>query len=129
MDNMVDTNISLTFTLAELPYLIPESMNIAYQLDSEQPEQLVLRPDESRRVIDVPVAAGSHRLAVSIQDRYTNQYLWVNFEEKSSLIDHNRHPDSIWSSQNRERSFHVVSKEEPLVAMVSGPAWVRVDEL
>ena len=81
MENSEQSRLSLTFTLAELPFLKPESMSVAYQLDDNQPDLVKLTPDAPQTIVSITVPPGQHRLSIAILERYTNQYLWVNFKD------------------------------------------------
>ena len=129
MENSEKSHLELTFTLAELPYLKPESMSVAYQLDDNQPDTLNLTPEVPEKTVSIAVPSGRHRLSISIIERFANQYLWVNFAEKQSPTSQHPGSSTSWSTRNRSRAFHVVSPEHPVVATITGPAWVRVDEL
>ncbi|MBT8354161.1 MAG: hypothetical protein KJO60_06545, partial [Desulfofustis sp.] len=129
MENIEKSHLKLTFTLAELPYLKPEAMRISYQLDDNQPDTLSLTPEAPEKVVSISVPPGRHRVSISILERYTNQYLWVNFAEEQPPKPQRPGVNIIWADQKRERAFHVISPEHPLVATIAGPAWVRIDEL
>jgi hypothetical protein len=127
LNNYGVIELEVSWKLSELSYLHPGDLDIVYQLDDNQEKTLTFGADQPEHTVRMTIPSGRHRLVTTIKNRYTNQFLQVRFQELSpaSINDDQGH---IWSQQLKERTYHVINKDEPLRASIHGPAWIRIDE-
>jgi len=127
LNNYEAIELEVSWKLSELAYLHPADLDIVYQLDDNQEKTLTFGADQPEHTVRMTIPSGRHRLVTTIKNRYSNQFLQVRFQKlsPSSINDDQEHS---WSQQIKERTYHVVTKDEPLLASINGPAWVRIDE-
>lgn len=125
MRNLKPTEVTVSLTLADVPFLPPEPLTASFQLDGGRIERITLSKDGPSKEITVPVPEGRHRLQVGIVERYGNQFLRVRFCETQT----GRECANVVLTKGDERTYYLATRPNPLKAKIVGPAWIRIDEL
>ncbi|HIE02113.1 MAG TPA: hypothetical protein EYP59_17820 [Thiotrichaceae bacterium] len=133
--NLAATRLELRLRMDDVTYFRPVPMNVVYWLDEEAHQRLRLTPEQRNQTVQLAVPEGEHILYVAIDKPLANQFLRLQVKElkspPTSLNDRwqtaNQH-DSIPLILEYERSYHIATQEEPVVASVLGPTWLRIDE-
>jgi hypothetical protein len=119
LNNLKSTTFEISMGADALPYGPRRLMTAVYQIDAQPPIQTELTPGDNGRTLHLTIPAGQHALRFYIQEP-ENQFLWLKMVEQ----DHtSAHP----LQHTFERAYHVATPAEPVVVVVAGPSWLRVD--
>lgn len=117
--------LRLRLSSEEVAYLVPEAVNIWWQLDNQAQCRRTLTPAKPILNEEINIPAGRHTLRIALEQRVADQYLKVRVDqlEKNSFAGEAFVP----LIHKVEVPYYVVTKREPLQVSVAGPAWIRVD--
>lgn len=121
MFNLQPITLELQMAASDPGMLLPVPLRVALSLDGAPASQLELTPAEPTRTLRVPVGAGRHALRIFLEEPYADQSLRLKLGQQGGGA-----PPLV---RQRERSWQVASNAEPLRLLVTGPAWLRIDEL
>lgn len=125
MENLKPSDLEIKLSLMDLRFLPPAAMKLTCQLDDEKPHEFTLSGQNPSSTLRLAVPTGRHRVSVWIRTKYANQFLKVNFCEKTS---DGRCLDLVMTKPD-ERLYYVATHQRPVRAEIEGPSWVRIDEL
>lgn len=125
MENLKSSDLEIKLSLMDMRFLPPAAMKLTCQLDDEKPHEFTLSGQNPSSTLRLAVPTGRHRVSVWMREKYANQFLRVNFCEKSP---DGRCLDLVMTKPD-ERLYYVSTHQRPVKAEIEGPAWVRIDEL
>lgn len=102
----------------DLGGLPPQPLQVSVQRDDEATMMMTLTPGAGWQKHSINLMAGRHALRFSIQNPVANQLLHIRLSER------NGQP----VSNQIERMYQVATAEQPIRAILPGPAWLRIDE-
>ncbi|HEW97645.1 MAG: hypothetical protein DRR00_17600 [Candidatus Parabeggiatoa sp. nov. 3] len=133
--NLATTRLELRLRMDDVTYFRPAPMNVVYWLDEQPHQRLRLTPQQPNQTVDLAVPEGEHILYVAIDKPLANQFLRLQVKEiKSPSTSLNDSRNTSYQGDNiplileYERAYHIATPEEPVVANVLGPTWLRIDE-
>jgi hypothetical protein len=129
MVNKAETNLELTLSVDELPYLSPQPLGAFFQLDSGPLQRLTLRTGEPARTVSLQVPKGEHVVRVGTDERYTEQFLRLRLRERPAGKGGRESLAPTPAVKKIERPYHVATVREPVRLRMEGPALLRIDEL
>jgi len=128
VENIRRTVLGLTFGFGDLPFVKPLPVHVRYRIDSKPAATIVLDSDKPVRRVNLSLIKGEHRITVEIAGSYAGQYLTVMAEANRKLRFTGQ-----WGKNGdfamKERLYLVGTRKNPVKAYLSGPAWIRIDEL
>jgi hypothetical protein len=125
--NLNPTHLKLRLRMDDVAYFRPVPMNIVYWLNDEAHQHLRLTPEQPTQTIALSIPEGEHILYVAIEKPVANQFLRLQVHEiKPSLINDSAKTTPLILEY--ERSYHIATAEEPIIANILGPTWLRIDE-
>ncbi len=122
MVNPGKAKFRLDVGLDEIPVFASAPAKVAYRIDKGARKTIRLVGNGSRKSVYLSVPRGRHTLSVVNESPVSDQFVRIRVTEISgkakgkSLI------------KKAERSFHVSTRQEPLVINLKGPKWLRVDQ-
>ena len=119
--NLQPAVIEARLALAELPTIPAMPLTVRYRIDDAAPVRVRLSADQPARTLSLSLPEGEHTVRFAIEDMRANQYVRLRLDEPG------RETDDRLAGQ-RERVYHVATREEPITFSVQGPSWLRIDE-
>ena len=119
MTNPVPAQIQAEVLVEDLEYMRPLALTAEYQIDDLMPVAVELPLSQTHKSITLNIPAGKHALRIGIRNPVTNQFLKIRLKEHgvSELY------------RSLELPYEVATRNEPLIMGISGPAWLKIDEL
>jgi hypothetical protein len=144
MFNLAETTLEVLLKMDDVAYFRPVPMNVIYWLDEQPHQRLQLTPDKPNQKLRLTVPEGEHIFYVAIEKPVANQFLRLQIKEtrkykspplplyereevKKVLYEREEIAD-IPLITEYERIYHIATPEEPIVANIQGPNWLRIDE-
>jgi hypothetical protein len=116
--NPTSDDLQLELQMADVPNLLAQNMTVNYQLDEAIAKNIQLTPDVPKQVLNIRVPQGEHALRIGIENPLVGQLLRVRVSEKNGKkIVH-----------KLEMPYEVATQQDPIIAKVIAPAWIRIDE-
>jgi LysM repeat protein len=123
VDQPVRTHFNIELTLEELTVAPAVPMQVQVQLDDGPERTLLLTPAQPGQSVTQPVPPGNHLLRMRVNEPVLNQFLRVFIREPGNGSGH------PLSTRPGMRSYHVATRDEPVVIELEGPTRLRIDEL
>lgn len=121
MVNPGKAKFRLDVGLDDIPVFASAAATVAYRVDKGAKKTIRLAGNGSRKSAYLSIPGGRHTLSIVNNTPISDQFVRIRVTEISgkskgkSLI------------KKTERSFHVSTRQEPLVINMKGPKWLRVD--
>ena len=122
LTNLHTPSLHLNLSLVEIDHLPQMPLTATYQIDQGQAESLRLTPDAPSHSISLDLPPGRHSVRIWIERPLVNQFLRAKVTQVQG-----EHYENLLKTTNR--SYHVATHQEPLRFSLSGPTWLRIDEL
>lgn len=121
MENLRPVPIRFTLRALRLAGEPALGHRVAWSVDGGQ-EQIVTVDAGRGTVLRRTIGSGRHFVRFRLAEDEPGRYVALQMEEQ-------RRP-GVWTllAIERERTFHVSTRDEPVVLRVDGPAWLRIDE-
>lgn len=123
VDQPAPVQFRIHLALEELVAAAAVPMQVRLQLDDGPERTLLLTPARPGQTADQSVPAGKHLLRVRIHEPVLNQFLRVYIREQGN------HSRDLITTRTGQRSYHVATREEPVIVELEGPTRLRIDEL
>ncbi|CAK8717689.1 hypothetical protein KKHLCK_06850 [Candidatus Electrothrix laxa] len=117
MDNLHQTKLTVTLTLAEIPYAPPRPMKLHLQIDGKKVESLLLSQHQPVHKKTLRLGKGHHQVTIQLAERSANQFLRVHLDEPGV------HQEAGWTAP-KEKSWYVSSRKHPVQVRIQGPGLV-----
>ena len=109
--------ITLRLTACPVEPTRPATQRVALEIDGAYGTEFTLPPDSGSTTVDLDLPAGDTTMVLRLEDPYPNRYVGISVE-------------APWLSPNDRtirRTFYLATRDEPVEAVIRGPAWVRID--
>jgi LysM repeat protein len=123
VDQPARAHFNIELSMEELTAAPVVPMQVQLQLDDGAERTLLLTPAQPGQLVTQTVPAGKHLLRMRIREPVLNQYLRVLIREQGSRSTH------LVASRSGQRTYHVATRDEPIVIDLEGPTRLRIDEL
>lgn len=123
VDQPALTQFHIELTQEEIAAVPGATMQVQLQLDDGRERTLLLTQEQPGQSVAQSVPAGNHLLRVRINEPVLNQFLRVSIREQG-----NRSGNLVTTRQG-QRTYHVATRDEPVVLDLEGPTRLRIDEL
>jgi hypothetical protein len=120
LNNLKSAEFDMILEANALPYAPQIPMTAVYQIDEQLPRQIPLTPGDQGRTVHLTIPEGQHALRIYIQEPVVNQFLRLSILEQHQPYAHPL-------QHTFERAYHVATHAEPVVVVVAGPSWLRID--
>jgi len=117
------SQFQLGLTVEELAAVPPQPVTVVVQLDDQPERTVLLTPQTPRQTLPWTIPGGKHVLRVTIEKPVLGQFLRVAVKEGDGVHS------SAFIAPPAKRSYHIATREEPVVAYLEGPTRLRIDEL
>ncbi len=127
LENTEPMTVRVVARAARVPYFSPEPMAVSWRLDDNPKQVLEFDSENPAREFAAKIDGARHVLEIALLKKAPNQFLALSvFESPSDAIVGASLSPLV--NEEKQRSYHVATRNEPAVAEISGPAWVRIDE-
>jgi len=116
--NPEPTTLQFELHMTDFLNVAPQNLTVNYQLDKTGTKSIQLTPNTPKSVLKVAVPKGEHALRINMENPFVGQLLRVRMFEK----------DNKKIVQKLKIPYEVATQNDPIVAKIVGPAWVRIDE-
>lgn len=106
--------------LATPPTYAPPAVTLRYRLDEGPWLRLALDPAQPEATLEIPVPAGDHALRFALESPPPNAFVRLDLSERGRA-------NGGSALEQPERTWDVATREEPVVLLLEGPAWLRID--
>lgn len=110
-------SLAVELTADEMPGNVPQPLQVKIERNGSVVRTVSLDPAKGTVTVPVSVPAGEQHISVALPQAYSNQFLRVRFTGA-------RQPEPKVT-----RDWHIATRAQPVQAILSGPAWVRIDRL
>jgi hypothetical protein len=119
--------LELGFGQPQLSYLPASPLSVEVAVDQQPPQRVALTVGGAIQRQRVALSAGQHQISIRIVAPCAGHYVFLYVDELTA--DGRRRSWDRQPSADPERFFHVATPRQPVQFRLTGPAWVRVEQL
>ena len=120
LTNKAANKVRLRLSMEVVPFLVAYPMQVKLQMGGDPEQEVVLTANKVEKKFEFNLPAGQTSLRVNLIESQANHFLKVE-------IDADNEPELL--NVKTRRNYFVSTADEPVVARIDGPSWVRIDRL